>query len=386
MKILILSATVGGGHMTAAEALKSYILHNSKEDQVCVIDAIEEVDHALNRLIVSGYSTIVRNVPRVFSAMYKASNKTTGLASLVFNILFDKSEKLLKSILEFGADVVISTHPFCAQMVSILKSRGKLTLPAITVITDYGPHQSWVNHATDAYIVAHEEMIQQVCSMGATSCNVYPFGIPVKSVFYADKNKSAMLQQMNMDPNLNTVLLMAGSMGVKDIIKVYNDMLQIKYKFQLIVIIGKNESLYKKFTTLVKRKKLMPRRYKPTKLIKYTKEVYRYMAVSDLIITKPGGLTVSEAIASGLPMALFKAIPGQEEHNKTFLINNGMAVDINNNSCRKTLENLLSKPNILEEMKQNCKNFDKSKSCENIINLARKLNQDYIQLRQNQEQ
>ncbi len=384
MKVLILSATVGGGHMAAAEALKAYISTNCPRDEVAIIDALEEVDHVLNKLIVSGYSAIVRNIPLVFSAMYKASNKTTGVSSLIFNILFDKSEKLLKAIRRFKPDVIISTHPFCAQMVSILKNRGKVTLPAITVITDYGSHQSWVNHATDAYIVAHEDMTEQLCKMGTTSANIYPFGIPVKSIFYKEKNKKLLLEQMRMDPQLSTILIMAGSMGVKDILKVYNDILQIKERFQMIVIIGKNETLYKRFSLLIKRKKITPRKYKPTKLIKYTKEVHRYMAASDLIITKPGGLTVSEAIASNLPMALFKAIPGQEEDNKKFLIENGMAVDINNASCKKIIENLVSKPYILEEMKQNCRNFDKSKSCENIIELVHRLNEDYIKVREKQ--
>ncbi len=378
MRILILSATVGSGHMSAADALKFYILRNCPKDKVAVIDAIESVDPKFNGVIVSGYSTIVKNVPPLFSFMYKSSNKESAISSVVFDILFERSGKLLDTIAKFTPDAIISTHPFCAQMLSILKNRGKLSVPSITVLTDYEVHKTWINHGTDAYVVSHDNMVDQAVSMGAIRSSIYTFGIPVNSAFFDREDRALALKRFHFNPSLKTVLIMCESCNGKETMKVYNELLCLPISFQIIIMVGKDKELYEKFTNLVQRKRKHYKYFKPTKLVKYTKEVYLYMSVADVLVTKPGGLTISEALAADLPMLLLKPIPGQEEANKKFLLDNHTALDLcDKNTKEKVLHNVLACSDLLEELKQNCKAFDTSHACERIVELAKDLHKEY---------
>lgn len=367
--------------MAAANALKEYILNYCSQDKVAVIDAIQEVDSTLNKIIIYGYKKIVSLIPKLFYRLYKSSNKKTGLGSMMFNVFYEKSKKLKPVIKKFRPDVIICTHPFCAEMISMLKSKGEIKLPVVVVLTDYEPHQAWINYGTDAYIIAHDKMKEQMEKMGALDSALYDYGIPVKPQFFEQVNKQEVLRQLGLRENLKTVLLMAGSFGIKKVLNVYDDISYIRDDFQIIIITGKNQRLYEKINKLVLTKKRSTRYYKPTKLIQFTTKVNEYMAISDLLITKPGGLTTSEALAANLPMALYDAIPGQEEANKKFLTENHMAVDIQDkNFRRKIIRNLMNSPTMLYEMKKNCISFDKSKSCENILNLSKKLHEEYKNL------
>ena len=153
---------------------------------------------------------------------------------------------------------------------------------------------------------------------GAPKEKIHTFGIPIFEAFYQEEDRASLLRGMNLSPELPTVLIMAGSFGVKNILRVYRDISTLGTAFQVIVITGKNKTLYEAF------QKELPNSSKPTHLVEFTTEVQKYMHASDLLITKPGGLTVSEALASGLPMAVFDAIPGQEEDNAQFLQAHGM--------------------------------------------------------------
>ena len=162
------------------------------------------------------------------------------------------------------------------------------------------------------------------------------------------------------------VLLMAGSFGVKTIVQIYRDIIRVPMDFQMIVITGKNQRLYQTLKTTVM---LSP---KKTKLILFTQKVEQYMQASDLIITKPGGLTVTEALASNLPLLVFDSIPGQEEDNADFLELHGMARRLHKNeSCTDALKELLEDKMQLASMEQACKNFDKSDGCAKIVSLMK---------------
>ena len=208
--------------------------------------------------------------------------------------------------------MILDTYHFAGQMVSRLKEQGRVSAPLVNVVTDYGPHMAWLAPEVDAYVVATESLRDDFVQMGAPQERIYPFGIPVFESFYREEDRAELLRGMNLSPDLPTVLIMAGSFGVKNILGVYRDISTLGTDFQVIVITGKNRKLYEAF------RRELPNSPKPTHLVEFTTEVQTYMHASDLLITKPGGLTVSEALASGLPMAVFDAIPGQEEDNAQF--------------------------------------------------------------------
>lgn len=399
MNILILTASTGGGHLRAAASLKSYIMENSENNRVKVIDALEYINPILNKTITEGYEQMAKKTPKLFGSLYKSSNKENILGSFLAGFMAVIAKYLLPLIESFDPKVIITTHPFVTTMVSNLKERNKITQPLICIITDYAPHKTWINKCVDSYIVSNEGMIDMMVKMGADKEKIHPFGIPIDDAFYTIRDKDEILKEIGLASNVLTILIMAGSFGVTDIVEIYNDIVKIDLDFQIIVITGKNQKLYDtlkkriyrkpKVTAIVRGRKLKRKlrlkkarkvhfirkkfrhknkSIKPTRLLYFTNEVDKYMQVSDLIITKPGGLTISEALACNLPMAIFDAIPGQEEENAEFLINNNMAVKIGKGKkCTETIEKLLTQDNTLEYMKASCRSFDKSASSENIF-------------------
>lgn len=401
MKITILSASTGGGHMSAANAIKSYLVSLGISAEV--FDALEYISPILNKTVTEIYEYIATKQPKIWKMVYKSSNKKS-VNKLVGGINSLISKKLLPLIQTFDPDLIISTHPFTTEMISNLKMNNTIEIPLICVMTDYAPHRTWTSSGVDAYVVANSGMVESMKDMGVNPESIYPFGIPVEDSFHVKSDKNKILQELSLDPSLPTILIMAGKSGFASIDKIYDELQKIDIKIQIIVITGKNKKLYDKIKSISegnplprgKRAKILAKisKYLPklkhirfrvkfkkasqikctqkTKMIYYTDQVEKYMYASDLIITKPGGLTVSEALACGLPMALFGAIPGQEEENSNFLVNHNMAVKLENN-ISETIKNLLQDPLKLGYMKDSCEKFDKSDSLKNILNLIYKL-------------
>ncbi len=400
MKVVILSASTGGGHMSAANALKDYI--DSNGSQAVVIDAIEYISPLLNKTVTEVYEYVATKNPILWKMMYKSSNKKS-VNSIIGKTNSLISNKLIPLLISNDPDVIVTTHPFTTEMISKLKKHKKTNVPLICIMTDYAPHRTWINPYVDAYIVANENMITPMIKMDVESNKIFPFGIPVDDAFFSTQNREKLKKELNLKNNIPTILIMAGSCGLTNIEKIYNELQSIKQDFQIIIITGKNKKLYENMQNVISGKKTDIRdkilakisekapelkrmkfikkyqsetqsnKYpKNTQLIYFTNEVEKYMSVSDLILTKPGGLTVSEALACNLPMALYDAIPGQEEENANFLVSNNMAVKLSSSDdISKTVSELISDPEKLQAMKYNCINFDKSDSLKNIFNLMK---------------
>ncbi len=400
MKVIILSASTGGGHMSAANAVREYLCENNCITDV--IDALEYISPILNKTVTETYEYVATKNPLLWKMIYNSSNKKSfnKLINIITSLI---SKKLMPLIEEKKPDAIITTHPFTTEMISKLKAQGEISVPLICIMTDYAPHRTWINEKVDAYIVANKDMAHPMAKMGVMPEKIYPFGIPVDDAFFSKLDTDKIVQELNFDKNTPTILIMAGKCGFANIEKIYSQLREIKTEFQVIIITGKNQKLYNNLNRIlnnrtsskkqlilsklsnltlkfgkpqiikkiIRKKKQYP---KKTKIIYFTNEVNKYMFISDLIITKPGGLTVSEALASGLPMALYDAIPGQEEENEEFLVSNNMAISLSTRkNIKEKIEHLLENPKILNSLKYNCENFDNSHSLENIFNLVKKL-------------
>ncbi len=405
MKVIILSATTGGGHMSAANAIKNYLSDFAYE--VLVLDTIEYINPILNKTITEGYEYLAKKRPNIYKVMYETANREKIMKAITkVNSLISK--KLAPLIDEYNPDVIITTHPFSTEMVSRLKGSGKINIPIVCIMTDYAPHRTWINSSVDAYVVANDDMIQSMYDMGVPYWKVYPYGIPISEGFYAKKDKAIVLKEMGLNPGIPTILIMAGSFGVKNILEIYKEIIEIPLSFQIIVITGRNEQLYDSIEKVINGEKSKESSFEifrkficavtskilkthdsvrneknrkisgsikeikdvhkaNTRVIYFTKEVNKYMQTADLIITKPGGLTVTEALACNLPMAIFDAIPGQEDENANFLINKNMAIRLEKGERgAKSIKELLECASKLESMKSSCKTFDKSDSLKKI--------------------
>jgi processive 1,2-diacylglycerol beta-glucosyltransferase len=372
MKILILSAATGGGHLRASRAISNYIQEKDPSSRVEVVDAMKSIGSLLDKTVCDGYHILAMKTPKLFGKLYRATNKKSPLADLLNRFSNAFSRLLLPTIAESAPDAIISTHPFVSEMVSHLKAVGAVNVPLITLMTDYGPHRAWIADYADAYVVANADMIPEMEAMGVGREKIYPFGIPVENVFFTPADRPALRKKLGLDASLTTVLIMAGSFGVTNILNIYRQITRTDIPFQAVVITGRNEKLYAAFADEVK---ASPKR---TKLVFFTNEVESYMHVSDLLITKPGGLTVSEALACNIPLAVFDAIPGQEEDNADFLLTHNMAVKLEpGTDCGETIRSLLEDSRRLDGMRSSCTEFDKSHSTENILALTRELCEKY---------
>ncbi|WP_297712787.1 glycosyltransferase [Clostridium sp.] len=368
MNILILSASTGGGHMRASKAIEGYMTQKNKDINVKIVDSLLYISPILNKTVTGGYVYLATKTPKLYGKLYDLTNKEHKLANFVTRLNNIFANKLLPLIDEFKPDIIITTHPFPTEMVSRLKSKKEINIPLICIMTDYAPHKAWINDKVDAYIVANDDMVAKMISEGVDSRCIYPYGIPVDEVFFEEKEKQLVIEELGLDKNLPTVLMMAGSFGVSNVFDVYENIIDIDLNFQIILVTGRNQKLYNQFEEVIGSSP------KKTKLIYFTDEINNFMQASDIIITKPGGLTVTEALACNIPMAVFDAIPGQEEENAEFLLKHNMAVRISDgNSCRAAIVELLKDSEKLEGMKKACKSFDKNDSTKNIFLLINEL-------------
>ena len=368
MNILILSASTGGGHMRASKAIEGYMTQQNKNINVKIVDRLLYISPILNKTVTGGYVYLATKTPKLYGKLYDLTNKDHKLANFVTRLNNIFANKLLPLIDEFRPDIIITTHPFPTEMVSRLKSKKEINIPLICIMTDYAPHKAWINDKVDAYIVANDDMVTKMVTEGVDSRCIYPYGIPVDEVFFEEKEKQLVIEELGLDKSLPTILMMAGSFGVSNVFDVYENIIDIDLDFQIILVTGKNQKLYNHFEEVIGSSP------KKTKLIYFTEEINKFMQASDIIITKPGGLTVTEALACNIPMAVFDAIPGQEEENAEFLLKHNMAVRISDgNSCREAIIELLKDGEKLEDMKEACKSFDKNDSTKNIFLLINEL-------------
>lgn len=290
MRILILTCATGGGHLRAAAALEKYIRETTTHE-VIQMDFLKSIGKLLDKTICDSYLFMAKKTPSLFGRLYKTTNKDNPLADFVPHTTELLALQLYPRLAEVAPDVIISVHPFATEMVSSLKERRRITCPLICLMTDYGVHKAWIAPNVDAYVVACDDMVNDLRRLGIPKEHIYPYGIPVHDVFFDKEDQAKLLTEMDLEPEVPTVLFMAGSMGVSNIVDLYRGLCSSPLDLQIIIITGNNKKLYKLFESEI------PNSSKKTKLIQFTTEVERFMHASDLIITKPGGLTVSEALA-----------------------------------------------------------------------------------------
>lgn len=368
MKIMLLTAATGGGHIRAANAIEQYIRENTSWE-VENVDCLKAVGRLLDKTVCDSYLFMAKKAPMLFGRLYKRTNKQNVISHLVPKLSGLFSNLLYPTIESSRPDVIITTHPFATEMVAALKSDRLVSAPLICIITDYGAHRAYIADEVDSYVVASDDMVPELMEFGVPKKKINPFGIPVHGVFFDRQDQGMLLRQLDLDPELPTLLFMAGSFGVSNIIKLYRDLAETNVKMQIIVITGRNQKLFEAFEKEIGQNPPIP-----TRLFYFTDEVEKYMHAADLLVTKPGGLTVSEALACNLPMAVFDAIPGQEEDNANFLLTHDMCVRVQKDGdFAGEISALLQEKQRLSAMRENCREFDKSQSIPNLLALIERL-------------
>lgn len=370
MKVLILSASTGGGHKRAAAALEEKIRVLSPGTEVHVVDGLRSIGKVYDKTVCKGYYIMATKAPKVYGKFYKITDQKNAMYKAVMRSNSMMSERLLETIEEYNPDILIMCHPFISAMVSRLKRKGQTNVKAISIITDYDSHRTYISPNIDAYVVAEPQMAKKLMEeYGVDESKIYPLGIPTFDKFSEPGKKEEICAREGLDSGKTTILLMAGSFGVSGVLNFYEQLAKANKDLQFIVITGKNEKLYEKFKKHIAELGTEDN----TKLLFFVNNVEDYMHVSDLIVTKPGGLTVTESIACHLPMAIYSAYPGQELDNVKFLISQNAAILVDKELGAQQILGLLNSPTALAEMRKNCKKLSHPQAAEDILKLAAEL-------------
>ena len=367
MRVLILYVSVGTGHKKAAEALKESIERQSPDWKVDVLDALKYINPVIDKIVVSSYLGALKRSPKLYSMIYTASGTGTGIYDMSKAVNKLLSYKLKSLINEYKPSAIVCTHPFPMQMLSSLKSKNKLNIPTMAILTDYVVHSLWLDSGMDAFIVANDNMKSEMISRGIPDNIIFPYGIPVSPKFLTPTDKKGLLVKYGLEDKF-TVLVMGGGMGFGNIEKTMASLLNCDVDIQIIAVTGTNQKL--KFQL----EEYASQSSKKVLILSYTERVNELMDISDLLITKPGGMTVSEALVKGLPIFIISPIPGQEEGNASFLIRSGVANKIDSfNNLVNILSQVTNDPSTLKIMRENSKELGKPHSAHDIAALLGKL-------------
>ena len=324
-KVIILYASVGGGHFKAAEGIKNYISENYENTSVEMIDALKYTNKLVDKMIISSYVNMARYSPKMWGEIYKFSEKQYSVANFSNAVQKILSQKLFKLLQSKNPTTIISTHPFITEMVASLKKHNKISTELNVIITDYVSHKFWElkPEYVNRYFVATEEMKYGLIHNGISANKIFVTGIPVGPAFLANYNKSEIYKEFELSENKKTVLLFGGGeYGLSSVKKFLEGILSIKEDIQMVAIAGKNIKTQKMF------KEVASKYSKKVVILGYTTKVPELMQIADFIISKPGGLTTTEVLVSNVPFIVINPVPGQEEGNANFLLNSGAAVRI----------------------------------------------------------
>ena len=384
-KILIFYASYGGGHLNAAKSIKECIDNNYSNCETELIDCMKYVNKTIEKLTTAAYREMAKKAPWAWGKIYSDSQKGP-LAHLSSRSNKIMAIKLLRLLREKQPDVIISTHPFGSQMCSYLKRKNKITAKIATIMTDFSPHDQWlVGHKfTDYFFVANDKMKNYLISKGITENKISVTGIPISNRFLKTYNKKEILDTYNLSEDKFTVLFFGGGefgLGKTKTAEIFESFVQesLKEKIQIIAIAGKNPKMKASFKEIVSKYSVNTTTTNTTdttditnnvKILEFTNQVPELMSISDLVVTKPGGLTTSESLASHLPMLIINPIPGQEEENAEFLEDKGIAIWLRKNDDSKLIiENLLADNQKLNLMKENTKLLARPHSTETICKM-----------------
>ncbi|MDP3486923.1 MAG: glycosyltransferase [Bacillota bacterium] len=357
MNILVFSVSIGHGHNQVAKTLKDELEENGHTVQV--IDALEFVSPFFSKVILESYLRMLRFTPGIYSRLYELADEPTffDFTSVINNLLSSGFKKL---VVQFKPDAIICTHTFPTGLLSALKTKLDIKIPIVAVMTDYAIHYLSIHPAVDLYITASPKLNYHLKFNSISEGKVAPTGIPIRKKFAKHHSKYMARENLGL-VNLPTILMMGGGLGMgtpPELIRVVDHYLK---QCQIIIIAGKNESLYNelrtsKFTNTVH-------------VFGYVDNVEVHMAAADLLVTKPGGVTTSEALAMGLPMAFISPIPGQEWRNSAFLVEQLVAIQFEVATLAPKLADLLNDSLRLECMSKLAKQLAKPNSTHDAVEL-----------------
>lgn len=317
MNVLIFSVSIGNGHDQVAHTLRNEFIRQDNASRVKIVNTINYISPLLDKVILDSYLNILKFYPKAWGKIYEKTNKLDPIIDVndIANRL--TSSKLRKTAINFDPDVIICTHSFPAAIISKLKHKKRIVCPLVTVVTDFNIHSSYINDNTDYYVIPHEDLTYVMEGFGVPKEKVLPFGIPIKKEFCESYNRKELLAKLGLEDK-KTILVMGGGLGLGGINSIVKSIDSSMENIQIIAVAGRNNRLEAKLKDLSTRNRL--------EVYGFVNNIHEFMELSDCIISKPGGVSVSEILSREKPLVIFSPLPGQEYENAEFILNSGVAV------------------------------------------------------------
>jgi processive 1,2-diacylglycerol beta-glucosyltransferase len=365
-RILVLSASVGAGHLRAAQAVELALRQTVPEASVKNVDVLELTNVAFRRLYGKAYLELVNRAPHVLGYFYDLLDKPRSSRRRSDRLRLAVEKLNLRAFIRFleaePCDLIINTHFLPAEIIAALRTKERLKVPQVTATTDFETHRLWVNEPCEHYFTATEEGAEYLCSWGVPRGQTTATGIPIHPVFSEPKDRADCLAKHGLKGDRPIVVQLAGGFGVGPIEKLYRSLLEVEIPLEVVVIAGRNEKVRAQLDAVDP-----PARHH-TKVMGYTSDIDELMAVADLVLSKPGGLTTSETLARGAAMVIVNPIPGQESRNSDYLLENGAAIKINNRATLAyKVTALLREPERLARLKENARRIGRPRAAFEVV-------------------
>lgn len=363
--IVVVSASVGAGHVRAAEALCAGAALRPSSMPVKHLDAMEYVPRVFRKLYADLYIYLVNYYPGIWGYVYRKTDRAA--TDSLFNRIRKRVERaaatrLKREILALRPQAIICTHFMPAEILSDMRGRLQLNCPVWVQVTDFDLHKLWVHPHVSGYFVANHEISYLLQAQGVPASAIHVTGIPVMPSFSLPLDRNRCAAELGLDPTKMTLLLSGGGNGVGRLDELAARLLPLKKDLQLIVMAGRNKE------TLDRLQRLSHKFSGRLVALGYTKQVERVMACCDFAVIKPGGLTTSECLVMGLPMVLSSAIPGQEERNADFLLEQGVACKATQPaSLEYRVLELIDTPAKLNAMRAKAKELGKGRAALDVL-------------------
>ena len=347
MRVLIATVTAGGGHVAAAAALEEAWRTLRPSDTIERVDLIKFFSPLHKKIYSDGYVQLVERAPELWGMLFgKTDNpkvvRRLGRISRLFP--GNSRKKFARYLKHFDPEVVLCTHYAPLEVLGWLRMKGarqfkpqafgrvgdgsvpKAALDykppfVVSIVTDFEAHALWMNACVDLYCVAAEETKARLVARGVAADGIAATGIPIAAKFLAKPEPQAIRKNLGLRDDQPVVLVLGGGFGMGPVAEILMELDKVPRHLQTVVVTGRNEELRRKLAAQTHRH--------PTHVLGFAGNMHELMAVADLILTKPGGLTTSEALSLGKPLFILNPIPGQEAANSDFLLEHGAAAKVN---------------------------------------------------------
>lgn len=328
MRVLIPTVTAGAGHLQAALALEEAWRGLRPDDDLQRVDVLDYTPRLYRRMYVNGYLKLIEKAPELYALFFKKTDNPARMKELMkFRRRSSRvaAAKFVRQMVDFNPDVLVCPHYLPLEILGGVQTRfrrRKRIFPFTTcVVTDFEAHALWMEPCVNLYCVAAEETRARLLARQICAEDVVVTGIPVARKFLLSVDAASVRRELVLSESKPTLLVLGGGFGMGPVAEILRELDKIENVLQVIVVCGRNEALRKKLLA-------MKRRHE-TRVLGFVTNMQDLMTISDLIVTKPGGLTTSEALAVGRPLLILNPIPGQEAANSDFLLEKGAAVKAN---------------------------------------------------------